>query len=223
MSTLEEQLIEASIDGNVNKAKQLIENGVDIHAYNDRALRQSAENGHLNFVKYLVENGADIHANNDYALRWSAHSGHLSIVKYLVENGADIHARDNFALHWSAKYNYLEVVKYLVENGADTKILFKYCTKKQIIELFLGDEYCDLKPRHTDELCSESFELPDFDDIYIVWEDNSISILEHTHLASIEPDIIKGVYRQEPKSIEQCWNDLKNMLSILSMFSYYLQ
>ena len=44
----------------------------------------------INVIKMLVENGADIHANNDAALRHAAYRGHLEVVKYLVEKGADI-------------------------------------------------------------------------------------------------------------------------------------
>ena len=196
MSTLEEQLIEASIDGNVNKAKQLIENGVDIHARDDWALRQSASKGHLNFVKYLVENGADIHAENDWALRCSAENGHLSIVKYLVKNGADIHAKNDWALRYRAYWGHLDTVKYLVENGADQKILFEKWNQQQIAKVFLEIDDCIPESRHTNELCSESFELPKPSDWYVVWEDDSISILENVHLASVEPELVKGVYIQ---------------------------
>jgi ankyrin repeat protein len=41
-------------------------------------------------VRYLVEQGANIHAHNDYALRWSAQNGHLEVVHYLIDQGADI-------------------------------------------------------------------------------------------------------------------------------------
>ena len=67
----------------VNTIKYLIEQGADIHVYNDYVLRYSAENGNLELVKYLIEKGADIHANDDYALCWSAENGHLKVVKYL--------------------------------------------------------------------------------------------------------------------------------------------
>jgi ankyrin repeat protein len=70
--------------------------------------------GGLYQVKLLVEQGSDIHAYDDYVLRWSARNGHLEIVKHLVENGASIHAQDDFALIWSAANGHLEVVKYLV-------------------------------------------------------------------------------------------------------------
>jgi ankyrin repeat protein len=103
----------------VDTFKYLIDNGADIHAADDYALRCSAENGHLDIVKFLVENDANIHADDDYALRCSAENGHLDVVKYLVENGADIHVYDDFALGCSAGNGHLDIVKYLVENDAD--------------------------------------------------------------------------------------------------------
>jgi len=51
--------------------------------YNWNYLCWAAERGHLEVVKYLIENGANIHAADDYALRWAAYNGHLEIVKYL--------------------------------------------------------------------------------------------------------------------------------------------
>ena len=48
--------------------------------------------GRVNIVKYLVDNGANIHADDDCALREAAVNGYLEVVKYLVEKGANIHA-----------------------------------------------------------------------------------------------------------------------------------
>ena len=42
-------------------------------------------NGHLEFVKYLVEQGADIHAEYDFALKYARKNKHLEVVKYLEE------------------------------------------------------------------------------------------------------------------------------------------
>ena len=57
----------------------------------------------MEVVKYLVDNGADIHANDDCALRWAAEHGRLEVVKYLIDNGADIHARGDRALNFATK------------------------------------------------------------------------------------------------------------------------
>ena len=231
------RLIEASRKGNLTKVKQLIENGADIHAKDDQALRLSAFNGHLDVVKYLVENGADVHASDNayyIALHISALRGHLNVVKYLVENGtnintrnithnnvlhisvkyrhleiveslvengSDIHSDYEYSLRKSVHYGYFEIVKYLIENGADQKILFEnYINKtwndKQIAELFLGDKYGNPELRATDELCSESFELPKKGDWYVLWKDNSITIFQNVHLASVESELIKGMFIQ---------------------------
>jgi hypothetical protein len=40
----------------------------------------------------LVDQGANIHAIDDEALRLNASIGHLEMVRYLVDQGANIHA-----------------------------------------------------------------------------------------------------------------------------------
>ena len=107
----------------INTFKYLVDNGANIHADEDCALRLYAENGQIEVVKYLIEQGADIHTYNDYALRYASKYGYLDVVKYLVENGANIHADDDFALRWSAEKGHLEVLKYLIEQGADIHAL----------------------------------------------------------------------------------------------------
>ena len=163
---------------------------------NDESLRLSAENGHIDMVKYLVENGADIHAQNDESLRLSAKNGHLGVVKYLVENGADVHADDDCALYLSACNGHLEVVRLLLENGAKQSVLFEKCDKPRIMKEFFETENCEPEDQYTNALCSESFKLPKSGDWYVVWEDDSITILEKVHLVSVEPELIKNVYVQ---------------------------
>jgi len=93
--------------------KELVEEGADIHANDDLALRWAAENGHLDVVKFLVKEGADIHVFDELALRWAAENGHLDIVKFLVSKGANIHAENDEALRLAVVNGYLDVVKYL--------------------------------------------------------------------------------------------------------------
>ena len=109
----EDVLIEASKIGNLKAVKYIVEQGADIHAWSNLALRMASENGHLNIIKYLVDKGTNIHAQDNYALRWASLRGHLNIVKYLVEHGANIYAKNNLALRNASEYGHSEVVKYL--------------------------------------------------------------------------------------------------------------
>jgi ankyrin repeat protein len=71
----------------------------------------------------LIDQGANIHAQDDEALRWSTYNSHLKMVRYLVSQRANIHARDDLALLWSASAGHLEVVRYLVNQGANINVL----------------------------------------------------------------------------------------------------
>jgi ankyrin repeat protein len=134
---LDNNLIQAVKECNLIKVKHLIEQGADIHADNDWALRLSAANGHLEVVKYLVEHGADIHSYKYQALRYSAGNGHLEVIKYLIEQGANIHADNDYALRFSAKYGHLEVVNYLIMdcNMVIDKDTIEYLEKKNLSEI----------------------------------------------------------------------------------------
>ncbi|MCK9596203.1 ankyrin repeat domain-containing protein [Candidatus Pacearchaeota archaeon] len=68
----------------------------------------------LQQVKECIENGADIHAHDEYALKYAAMYGYLNIVKYLVEHGADIYALDNYTLKWATYFEHFDVIKYLI-------------------------------------------------------------------------------------------------------------
>jgi hypothetical protein len=116
---LDQQLINASINGNLALVKTLIKQGADIHADNDDALRWASYNGHLEVIKYLISKGVDINAYNDKALKVASSLGHLEVVKYLISQGADIHAYNDGALIWASYWGRLEVVKYLISQGAN--------------------------------------------------------------------------------------------------------
>lgn len=82
-SKLNEYLIFSVKIGNVECLKHCIENGADVRADDDYALRWASENGHYDIVKLLLENGANVHANDDAALRWASKKGHYNVVKLL--------------------------------------------------------------------------------------------------------------------------------------------
>src|SRR4030042_1933252 len=88
----------------------------------DKDLIDYCKVGNLKMVKYLHQNGADITANNNAAIRWASRNGHLEVVKYLHQNGGDITADNNCAIRWASRNGHLEVVKYLHQNGCDISI-----------------------------------------------------------------------------------------------------
>jgi ankyrin repeat protein len=114
---LDHQLLDASRDGNLDLVKQLIDQGADVHVYNNSALAFSVRSGHLEVVKYLIDKGADIHDYNDQAFLVASSYGHLEIVKYLISKGADIHARNDEALTLAYDDRHNDIVKFLIQKG----------------------------------------------------------------------------------------------------------
>ena len=55
----------------------------------DQRLIYASREGDINAVKILIESGADVHADNEAALRWAAHNDHAEIVGLLLKTGAD--------------------------------------------------------------------------------------------------------------------------------------
>ena len=116
---INKQFIAASKNNQIAALESLLNQGADVHANNDYALKSAAFFGYLEVVKLLVTHGANIHADGEMALRRASFHGHLPIVEFLIAHGADIHADDNEALKKAACYGRLEVVKFLVKRGAN--------------------------------------------------------------------------------------------------------
>jgi len=119
--SLEDRLIQAVKNDDLDEVKRLHENGADLTARDNTAVRCTAFGGNLLMIKYLHENGVDLTVGDNCAIGLAAFCGHLSMVKYLVENGADLTADDNFAVCWAANNRHWSVVKYLYLHGAPEK------------------------------------------------------------------------------------------------------
>lgn len=124
---LNQQLIQASKDGDLETVKKFIKKGADVHANYELALRWAAENGHLDVVKYLIEeHGADIQACEDEedcedVFNSAVRGKHIEIVKYLVKKHKD--AIRKFVVNAilnAVEIEEFDIVKYLItEGGAD--------------------------------------------------------------------------------------------------------
>jgi len=132
-ANLEEELLKAAREGDVEKVKDLLARGADPNAIKlgTTPLHIAAGHGHFDIVKILVENGANVNAKDlmGFTPLHSAIMGnHLAIVKFLIENGADINAKAEnelpggtgwTPLHLAASSGNLDIVKYLIDHGAD--------------------------------------------------------------------------------------------------------
>ncbi|AZN41585.1 ankyrin repeat domain-containing protein [Paenibacillus albus] len=91
-------------------------------------------NGDLNKMKLLVENGVDINekdANGQTALMVAVMNNNPEVVKYLLENNADvdaygIHTEDRNPINYASANGLLEVVKVLLEYKPNMKLLNIY-------------------------------------------------------------------------------------------------
>ena len=55
----------------------------------DSLLIIASREGDIDKVKLLIDQGADINARDDQALRWASNNGHLDVVKLLKDKGGD--------------------------------------------------------------------------------------------------------------------------------------
>ena len=143
LSMLNEALIVAAKNGDLQTVVSVIDMGADIHFNNDDALDSASSSGHLHIVQYLLGRGANIHTDSmDYhncALSSAAEYGHLHVVKYFVniiskyikigiipKNHFHPHIDNDFiidydyyefAIRGACKNGHLNIVKFLIDQG----------------------------------------------------------------------------------------------------------
>lgn len=128
-----DRLYSATVDGNLEEVKALVELGVDV---NPRAMRISPllyalNRENLDIVEYLVEGGADLDYKSAMlrgktALMTAVRQGNEELAQLFLEKGANPNVRDDVgltALHWAAAEAGESMVELLLENDADPTIL----------------------------------------------------------------------------------------------------
>jgi ankyrin repeat protein len=117
-----EPLRTASIHGDVDFVKFLIEHGVNVNSDYGSALKHAAEYGHVDVVRVLFEHGASA---DPYALNYALKNNHFDVAELLVAHGTDIsyaiNSNCNGILLEAVKDNNLNAVNFLIENGVSTR------------------------------------------------------------------------------------------------------
>jgi ankyrin repeat protein len=94
ISDLNQQLIEAAKEGDLERVKALIAAGANVNAkknYGETALMYTAMLGHTEITQLLIKKGADVNAktkDGETALSLAKEQGHDEIVKLLIDAGA---------------------------------------------------------------------------------------------------------------------------------------
>jgi len=120
------ELVGAAKDNDFMTVQRLIEQGVDVNAFDDgqrQALANAAYYGHLGIVTLLLKHGAKVTATSliNAASGTTNQGSRLEIVKILLDKGANINAqsRGTTALMAAVTSNNKEVVRLLLDRGAD--------------------------------------------------------------------------------------------------------
>ena len=125
------ELWEACIVGNLERVRQLIQEGQDVNRGNSigmTPLMEAAVGGHDQVVQELIRAGADVNgkSNKGTALHWASWWGHSSVVKTLAEAGANLNVQDGGGktpLMEAAYRGHANVVVDLIRAGADVSVV----------------------------------------------------------------------------------------------------
>jgi 7,8-dihydropterin-6-yl-methyl-4-(beta-D-ribofuranosyl)aminobenzene 5'-phosphate synthase len=119
-------LLLASIHGQLEIARFLIEMGANIHAgdnENSTPLHNAAARGHSDIISLLIDKGAHINqcdGNGMTALHFAASYGRAECAKLLLEKGANVNAREingRTPLFFNARQGNKEIFQLLLDEG----------------------------------------------------------------------------------------------------------
>ncbi|AVP87777.1 hypothetical protein phytr_8450 [Candidatus Phycorickettsia trachydisci] len=130
-------LFEAVYDNNLIKVEELIADGVDVSARDERLqtpLHWAAEKGHICIVKELLAKDVDVNTSSKYhgtALHsaLSSDNPNLEVMETLIRAGADVNLPEPTGyrpLHYAICVQDTNAVNILIKAGADTNVKQKH-------------------------------------------------------------------------------------------------
>lgn len=124
-----EAMFAAIVDGNLEKVKKLIDEGIDLNAYDDEGytpLAMACVQSEAAIVRLLLDSGATIDQANHFG--WTPlmqaclnYSGDISAISELLANRANVNARNiggETPIMRVVGQNKIPLVKFLLEHGA---------------------------------------------------------------------------------------------------------
>lgn len=120
--------------------------GADITATKGKLLRIAIRDGNLERVKFLIKNGVkvtvkDDFGNDNWAIELASVEGKAEVVRFLIKIGVDVIANDNEAIRKASENDHIETVKLLIDAGADIDVGLIAAAgsgKKDIVELLIN-------------------------------------------------------------------------------------
>ena len=132
VAAAEQALMEAAYNGELERARQLIEDGIDVDATTadkQTALMWAAFNGHTDVAAYLLDREAAVDAkdvNARTALMYASSGPFADTVGLLLDKGAEVDIQGSVegftALMMAAAEGQLDVVRLLLIHGADPSL-----------------------------------------------------------------------------------------------------
>jgi ankyrin repeat protein len=126
---LNDQLIEAAQQGDLDLARNALQTGADVDATyrNVTALWWACQEGHFEIVKLLVSLGADVNVRDEddfTPLQQAVGENHPDLVSFLIESGAELNSRahadgNGTPLHTACACGLTECPRILLSHGAN--------------------------------------------------------------------------------------------------------
>lgn len=183
------ELIQAIIDNDLDKIKQLVRDGTKVTIQDQNGfqpIHHSAESENTEIMKFLIENGADplaVNPDSIQPIHLAANMGLIENCKILIEDySADMNAQDSQGwtpLCYAVRAEAAEIIIYLLGKGVDP--LFQY-SSEGYTALHLTAELGNLHILQT---------LKEMTDEFDVVNNEGLTLLHSAAMGAYSSDVVK--------------------------------